>query len=295
MSIWYNPALKTSKVPVAHVRIRSVKYPNIISYSSKAGTIELPLVSRDNTAFNNIPFLNLAIGISTDNSSNGFMNMSTAMMALSYAMPLTGDNTYLAMGLQGNYSFNKVGTGNSYFFPDKFDRYGALNWSMTLDPNFTGFSYGYFTAGVGIALFHSGDQNRWYVGGSIRHFNHPYTEWSHSARLRSNNGIQIGYTGTLSSLVDINVYGNFSWQRGTFGRYIREQFIGASYVRHFNDSTTNTCSVGLGYRAGEAVVPNASLKIGKSRLSLYYEINVSNIPLRNYHRRSTEFSYMFNF
>lgn len=289
MNIWYNPALKTNKLPLAFVSIRNVKYPNIISYSSKAATIELPLTNKEGTDFDNVLFANLAAGISTDNSSEGFMKASSAMLALSLALPLNYDNTYIAMGFHGNYSFNQVGTGISNLFPDDFDKYGALNWAMRNDPYQTGSNYGYFTSGVGVALFHSGEQTQWYIGGSIRHFNHPYTEWSRSARLSSNNGIQIGYTSAINNLADISGYGNFTWQGGT-----NEQIIGARYIRHLSDSTKNSFSVGLGYRAHIALIPDASLQIKRSRFSFYYEINVSYITSRNYGRRSVEFSYRFN-
>ena len=61
MNIWYNPALKTNKVPLTHVSVRSVKYPNIISYTSKAATIELPLIFKKNDE-DDIFFKNLAAG-----------------------------------------------------------------------------------------------------------------------------------------------------------------------------------------------------------------------------------------
>src|SRR4051812_46355058 len=94
MNIWYNPALKINKVPQAYVSLRSVKYPNIISYTSKAATIELPMVSKKETDYDNVFFLNLSAGINIDNSADGFMNASTAMLGLSYAMPLNMNNTY---------------------------------------------------------------------------------------------------------------------------------------------------------------------------------------------------------
>ena len=120
MNIWYNPALKTDKVPLADVSMRKVTYPDIISYTSKAITFELPIVGRNVTDYNNISFVNLAGGISVDNSSEQFMTSSTAMMSLSFALPLNNHNTYVALGFQGNYSFNRVGTGTYYRFSGSF-------------------------------------------------------------------------------------------------------------------------------------------------------------------------------
>jgi hypothetical protein len=289
VSIWYNPAMKVNKVPLAHVSVRSVRYPNIISYTSKILTIELPLVSNDADDLDNIPFMNLAAGISTDNSSNGFMVASTAMMTLSYAMPLNDNNTYFAMGIQGNYSLNRIGNGNTYYFPEKFDKNGALNWSMIMDPNATGLNFGYITAGVGVALFHTGEEKEWYVGGSIKNFNHPYTEWGRTTRLPSTNGVQFGYKAAISSSIDIWGYGNASWQTG-----LNEQFIGVRFIRHFNDSTNNTLGFGVGYRAYDALVPEVSFQMGNSRLALYYEINVASLPEGDYRKRAFEISYRYN-
>ena len=50
MNTWYNPALKTNKVPLVHLNMRSVKYQKITAYSNKAATIELPLISKEKEA-----------------------------------------------------------------------------------------------------------------------------------------------------------------------------------------------------------------------------------------------------
>ncbi len=285
MNIWYNPALKTNMTALVCINLHSVKYPNIISYTSKAITFELPLVGKEKTDYNNIPFVNLAAGINTDNSSDGFLKASTAMLSLSYALPLNENNTYLAIGCQGNYSFNRVGADVVYQFPPHFDKYGALNEALTTDPYASGYNYGYFTAGVGTALFHSGEQRQWYVGGSVRHFNHPYTEWTYSARLPSNYSIEAGYESAINDVGYIGGYANFTWQAG-----MNEQFIGIRYTHHLNDSTNNALFLGTCYRPGNAFVPDAGVKIGANRITFYYEINIP----QNYHRRAFEFSYQLN-
>ncbi|MEP6683252.1 MAG: hypothetical protein ABJA35_08330 [Parafilimonas sp.] len=287
MNIWYNPALKINKFPLVHINMRSVSYPNIISYTSKAITFELPFVGKNVTDYNNISFVNFSAGISTDNASNQFMTASSAMMSLSYAMPLNDYNTYVALGFQGNYSFNRVGTGTTSVFPDHFDKYGALGWSMMIDPALSDLNYDYFSAGIGAAIFQDGEQKQWYIGGSVRYFNHPYTEWSHTNQLASKDGMQAGYTIPVSILSSISGYGNFTWQAG-----INEQFIAVRYIHHFNDTSHNAFSFDLGYRASDALVPGASLAIGASQAAFYYEINLFD---NNYHRKAFGFSFRFNF
>ncbi len=294
MNIWYNPALKTNKIAAAQVAFRNVNYPGIISYSSKAATAELPLVSVKDTDYDNIPFMNLAAGIIADNASDQFMTASTAMLGLSYALPLNDNNTYAAIGIQANYSFNRVGIGSSYHLPANFDKYGALGWALAMDPSASGYNYGYFTAGIGAAVFHGGDRAQWYIGASIRHLNRPYTEWSYSARLPSNVGIQSGYSAYISTLNQLSVYGNLSWQNGTAAQTIVQQFIGGRYIHHFNDSTSNAVSFGAGLLAGDALIPDVGLEIGQNRFAFYYEINVPGIQPGNYGRRAVGFSYRLN-
>src|SRR5436190_10038121 len=188
LSIWYNPALKRNKLSLLHLNIRSINYQNIVAYTSKAALIELPIMRVKDE--DNAGFVNLAVGLNADNGDNGLLKVSTAMLAFSYAIPLNYDYTYLAAGFQGAYTFNQVGLDGNFLFPRYFDKYGAIGSAVSADPFQSGYQYEYFSAGAGVAVFHSGVEKQWYVGGSIRHFNRPFTEWNHSARLPMNSGIQ---------------------------------------------------------------------------------------------------------
>lgn len=290
MNIWYNPSLKIDKIVRAHIAFRSVKYPNIISYSSKALSLEVPLVNKKETDYENSYFFSFALGICADNASENYMNASTAMLSLSYALPLSNGGTYLALGFQGNYSFNRVGNGYSTSLPDQFDKTGAVYAARIKDPFESGYSRGYFTPSAGISAFHSGQREQWYVGLSVRNFTHPYTEWNYSVRLPSNFGIQGGYTFPISNSSEISGYGNFTWQTN-----MNEHFIGTRYIRHFGDSTDNAFSLGVGYRFGNALVPQVGIQIGRSKLLFYYELAVSKFPSSNYRRKAYEISFTQDF
>ncbi len=283
MNIWYNPALKTNKLSLLHANFRSVNYQGITAYSSKSGTIELPLSSHDKSE-NNIGYANLAAGINTDNASNQTLDVSTGMMSLSYALPLNNNNTYLALGFQGTYTFSKVAF--SAALPNRFDQYGALGAAVTSDPVQSGYEYDYFNAGAGVALFHTSVEKQWYIGASLRHINQPYTDWTYAARLPMNRGIQAGYTTIITNEDIIGGYGYFSWQGA-----VHEQVIGALYTRNLDDSSRYAFSLGLGFRVGDALIPNLALKIGDNRLSFYYEFNVFGNSFINYNRTAFEFSY----
>ena len=283
MNIWYNPALKTNKMSVLHANFRSVNYQGITAYSSKAATIELPLSSHDNTEVN-IGYANLAIGINADDATNQTLDVSTGMLSFSYALPLDNDNTYLALGFQGTYTFSKIAYSAS--FPARFDQYGALGAAVSADPVQSGYQYDYFNAGVGLALFHTGVQKQWYIGASLRHLNQPFTDWTYSARLPMNRGIQAGYNTAITNVDAIGGYGVFTWQGA-----VHEQLFGALYTRNLDDSSFYAFSLGLGYRIGDALIPNVALKISDNRLAFYYEFYMFNNPLSNYNRTAFEFSY----
>lgn len=290
MNIWYNPSLKIDKIVRTHIASRRVKYPNIISYSSKALSLEVPLVNKKETDYENSYFFSFALGICADNASNNYMNASTAMLSLSYALPLSNDGTYLALGFQGNYSFNRVGNGYTSFFPDQFDKTGALYAARIKDPFESGYTRAYFSPGAGVSVFHSEEQKQWYIGTSVRNFTRPYTEWNYLVRLPSNFGIQGGYTFPINNYTEISSYGNFSWQSN-----MNEHVIGARYVRHFGDSTVNVFSLGVGYRFGNALLPQAGIQIGRSKLLFYYELAFSKFPSANYHRKAYEISFTQDF
>jgi Type IX secretion system membrane protein PorP/SprF len=288
MNIWYNPALKTNKASLLHANVRSVNYQSIGAYTSKGATIELPLSSHDKKE-DNIGYADLAVGLNADNSSDGTLKVSTAMMAFSYALPLNYDNTYLAAGLQVAYTFSQVALTNYNLFPNHFDQYGALGSALASDPYQSGYEYDYFTAGIGVAVFHTGIEKQWYVGGSIRHLNQPYTEWTHTARLSMNDGIQAGYSSAITSEDALGGYAYLNWQGS-----IHEQVIGALYTRNLDDSSRYNFSLGLGYRVGDALIPNVGLKFGDNRIAFYYEFNVSSGTVSSYNRTAFEFSYILN-
>jgi hypothetical protein len=212
------------------------------------------------------------------------------MLSLSYALPLNNEGTYLALGFQGNYSFNRVGNGYTSTLPGGFDKTGALYAARLKDPFESGYNRGYFSPGAGVSAFHNAEREQWYVGVSVRNFTHPYTEWNYAVRLPSAFGIQAGYTFPINGSSDINGYGNFNWQTD-----LNEHVIGVRYIRHFGDSTDNAFSVAAGYRFGNALLPAAGIQIGRSKLSFCYEFNVAKFPSGNYHRSAYEISYIQDF
>jgi hypothetical protein len=299
MKIWYNPALKTDKNPLVNVNYRKVNFPKLLAYNSKSVTLELPLSSADELNDDNIRFASLSVGINVDNAGNAvnsLMNASTAMLGFAYAMPLDYNNTYVAIGLQANCSFNKIENDQVIPYLAKSDQAGALNWSLQMDPFRSGYNYKYFTVSTGISFFHSGEKSQWYFGGSARNFNHPYTEWDYANRLPTAYGIQGGCTIVVSPVLQVSTFGNFYWQNGPV-TMMHGQFLGISAFRAINvsDSSSFTVSLGLGMRPADGLIPTASVRYRKSLFTVYYELNPPGLASKNYYRKALDFSYRLNF
>jgi hypothetical protein len=295
MKIWYNPALKTDTVPEAHVMLQKVNYPNVLSTTSKSITLEL-VFQRNIETVAAVPFFTLAAGLNADNASGNLMKASSAMLALAYALPLDYNDTYLALGFQGNYSFNQVGnTGTYYGFPANFDQFGAFNWAVKRDPVESGYNMGYFSFNAGAAVFHTVEEQQWYVGFSTRYINHPYTEWDHISALPTTFGVQAGYTTPINEITQISVYGNISFVSGS-STTAPEQYIGIRGIRkiYVNDSAFFHLSVGVGMNFHQALQPNVQLQWRRHLFAGYLDFNLPNSASADYKRRAFSLLYRYD-
>ena len=270
LNILYNPALKTDKTAKTYVGFRTVNYPSIISYSSKLIAIEVPLVP-SNAEFTDVTrYFNIAAAINTTGSSDKSLAASGAMVAITYAIPLNGNGTYISTGFNINYNFSRIGnTLYGGYYPPGFDKQDALGAAIVADPYQSGFNFGYFSSGAGISVFHTEENTQWYAGVSTRNFNHPYTEWNHTSRLGSNNGVQAGYRTTINEVATIGGYANLSWHNGVY-----EHFLGATYTRNLDDSSRYKVTGGIGFRLGDALVPSVTLTFKNTLVSFFYDLNL---------------------
>lgn len=286
LNILYNPALKTDKTVKTYVGFRTVKYPGIISYSSKLIAIELPLVSKNEDFADVTRYFDIAIAINTTGATDRSLAASGATVAITYALPLNGDGTYISTGFNANYNFNRIGnTLYGGYYPEGFDKHGALGASIVADPYQSDFNFGYFSSGAGISVFHTEENTQWYAGVSSRNFNHPYTEWNRTSRLGSNNGVQAGYTTTLNEAAGIGGYMNLSWHNG-----VQEHYFGATYTRNFGDSSKYKVTGGIGFRPGDALVPGVALTLKNTHISFFYDLNLPNSTYKLYQRQAYSFS-----
>ena len=282
LNILYNPALKTDKIAKTYIGFRTVNYPGFISYSSKLLAVEVPLVMK-NDDFNDVTrYFDIAAAINTTSSTDKSMAASGATVAITYAIPLSENGTYISAGFNLNYNFNRIGsTLYGGFYPAGFDKQDALGAAIVADPYQSGYNFGYFSSGAGFSVFHTEENTKWYAGVSSRNFNHPYTEWNRTSRLGSNNGVQAGYTTNLNEVASIGGFANLSWHSG-----VHEHFFGATYTHNLDASANYKVTGGIGFRMGDAFVPCLSLTIKKALVSFFYDFNLPNTIYKISQRKS---------
>lgn len=286
LNILYNPALKTDKTVKTFVGFRTVTYPGIISYASKLIAIELPLVPKNEDFTDVTRYFNIAAAINTTGSKDRSLAASGATVAITYAIPLNSNGTYISAGFNANYNFNRIGnTLYGGYYPDGFDKQDALGAAIVADPYQSGFNFGYFSSGAGVSVFHTEENTQWYAGVSTRNFNHPYTEWNRTSRLGSNNGVQAGYTTTINEVAAMGGYANLSWHNGVY-----EHFFGATYTRNLNDSSRYKVTGGIGFRLGDALVPSVALTLKNTLVSFFYDLNLPNTIYKLNQRTAYSFS-----
>lgn len=286
LKVLYNPALKTDKIVKTYVGFRNVNYSGIISYSSKLIAIELPLISYDQDIDDVFSYFSVTVAINTTSGTNSSLAASGATAALTYTLPLNGNGTYIATGFGINYNFNRVGNSQyGIYFPGGFDKQDALGAAIVADPYQSGLNFGYFSGGAGVSVFHNEENKQWYVGISTRNFNHPYTEWSRTSKLASNNSIQAGYTKAINEVAAIGGYANLSWHNG-----VKEHFFGATYTHNIDDSARYKFTAGIGLRSGDAFMPIIALSFKNTIISFFYDLNFPNTDYKLYNRKAYSFS-----
>ena len=282
LNILYNPALKTDKIAKSYIGFRTVNYPRFISYSSKLIALEVPLVMKKDDFTDVARYFNITAAITTTGSTDKSMAASGATVAITYAIPLNENGTYISAGFNLNYNFNRIGsTLYGGYYPEGFDKQDALGAAIIADPYQSGFNFGYFTSGAGISVFHTEENTKWYAGISSRNFNHPYTEWNRTSRLGSNNGVQAGYTTNLNEVASIGGFANLSWHSG-----VHEHFFGATYTHNLDDSANYKVTGGVGFRMGDALAPSLSLILKRTLVSFIYDFNLPNTIYKLNQRKS---------
>src|SRR6185312_4153086 len=96
MTMWYNQSLKTDKQDNLVLDYRSISYGGQIAYNSVAAMFDMPLLSKEARNKSNAGYFRMSLGASSDKSNAGILNNTLGMLGISYAVPISQHETYLA-------------------------------------------------------------------------------------------------------------------------------------------------------------------------------------------------------
>jgi type IX secretion system PorP/SprF family membrane protein len=285
LSIWYNPSLKNSKQSDVRLNYRDVRYQNMLSYRSSAVFSNVTLKSNGTDEMDNSGYLSLSVGFANDQSNQNILRNSSGVLGLSYAVPLTGVNQYLAVSIQGSYMNSRLDLSNATF-PDQFDRNGPINGATTIDPLGVGTPRSWLSSHLGVSMFQTGEDQSWSLGVAVRDVTSP--------------SIERGTSQQFTLAPTFGFQGSYEMQRGStryglhgvvnFKAEAYEQLLSTSISHHNKGSMLSSIKGGVAYRVRDAVIPYAELGLGTTSIGLYYELNISGIGAAGYSRNAFELS-----
>ena len=288
MNLWYNQSLKLDRHADVRFNFRDIKYQSILAFRTAAGLLNIPLLKKKSSNSNEGKgFLNLTAGGAFDKSNRGIFKNSTGLFGLSYSQLLTDDFIYLSAGFQGSMTQTRLGT-TGMLFPDQFDQFGPLS-SATRDPLRAGRSYSTTSLNAGLSVYQNTESNEWYIGGSLRHINRPFTDEqkTDAYRLAPTLGLQAGLT-VKNEKEQVGVYGIANLKARAY-----EYLIGAMFRKMIDEDKKGDASslgIGLALRLNDAVIPNLQLKLKKTIIGFHYDLNISGLKAAGYSRQGFEVS-----
>ncbi len=291
MAIWYNQSLKTNKQMSLKMNYRNVNYQGLIAYNSICAMLDAPILSKPARDKSNSGYFSASIGGASDKSNQGILNNTLGLVGVSYAMPVTNNEIYAAVGFQAMYYQSRLNATGLPAFPDQFDQYGPINGKASIDPLSTGWSYGYFNFNAGASVFSNNEFSKWYLGASVLHINTPYTERSKAESFKQERALSVqgGYKFINSTLDEYAFNMSLNWHSNAYKHYFNFAYFKAI------ESINGAVGVGVGYRYKDAIVPNIDLKYNKATIALLYDINISDINSAGYKRTGVELALKLDF
>lgn len=290
MNVWYNQSLKFDRHMDARFNFRDIKYQSLLAFRTSSAILNVPLIRKSSIEeYDGKSFLSATFAGAFDKSNKGIFKNSTGMLGMSYSQRLTDDLVYLSAGFQGTLTRSVYGTTGA-LFPDQFDQYGPLP-SGTQDPLRQGRSFNWMSLNAGLSLYQNTEYKEWYIGGSVRHINRPFTDEhkTDNYRLAPTAGMQAGLT-VKNEEDKIGIYAIANWKAQAY-----EYLIGARIVKSINmndgfNGTEEESSVGFGVamRVHDAIIPNVQLKLKKTMISFHYDMNISGLRASGYSRQGME-------
>ncbi|MDR3715732.1 MAG: type IX secretion system membrane protein PorP/SprF [Puia sp.] len=293
MTVWYNQSLKTDKQDNVILNYRNVQFGGAIAYNSVSAMGNIPLLSKTAKDQPNSGYFSLSVGAASDKSNQGILSNTLGLLGISYAVPISSNETYVAVGFQGSYYQSQLNVnGNSVYFGDQFNSYGPVEGSPSADQLAAGWHYGHFNINAGLSIFNNSKTDKWYLGASVAQLNEPYTDRikTDATKLRPGLGIQGGYRFLTQTEDEIAFYAALNWQGGAY-----KHFFNATYVYNLPAIPGGAVGFGLGYRYDDALVPDVELRYQKVIIALSYDVNISTISAAGINRNGVELAFRTDF
>lgn len=290
ISMWYNPSQKSDKDLTLKMNYRDLRYQGLIGFRSTVGMLAIPIKTGNSKELDQKGFWNVNLGFSLDESNQNILKNTQALLGLSYAVPLSANNTYLAVSVQGSYYNSRLDLSNTSF-PDQFDRNGPISNAITNDPLASGDSKDWYSSHLGMSLFQKTDDENWSLGVSLRDVTQPEINRQSSTQfnLKPTLFMQGSYDFTRGQMM-YGIQGFFSLKSAAY-----QQLLSMSVRHKLNDNNFKSIGSGVAYRFRDAVIPYLDLNFKQTTVAIYYEMNVSGINASGYSRRAFELSVSHRF
>lgn len=293
MTVWYNQSLKTDKNNTLKLNFRNVQYAGAVAYNSIAAMADIPVLSAAGKEKERSGYLSVSLGAASDKSNQGILNNTLGLAGISYAIPVAGNETYVAVGFQGAYYQSKMSVAGMTAFGDQYDHYGPIEGKPSGDMLANGWSYSHLNLNAGISVFSNSVVNKWYLGASVMNINKPYLDKSKSDnyRIQQALGIQGGYKYIAENNDDCAFYTSLNWQGKAY-----KHFFNLSYFKAIKKiEGGGGIGLGMGYRYDDALVPNIEIRYVKAIIGLSYDLNVSGINAAGFKRNGLELAVKLDF
>ncbi|MBL7697957.1 MAG: PorP/SprF family type IX secretion system membrane protein [Chitinophagaceae bacterium] len=273
MQKWYNAAMK-SENDERNIALdyRNISYKGLIAFKSMAAIADIPLVGKAaRQSDDKKGYLGVSGGFAVDQSNQGILRNTTALLGVSYHLPVDLDRTtFISMGVQGSGFQSRINM-NGVTTPDQFDKYGMVNYTPD-DPSLAG-KVDFFSLNAGVSVSHEDEKKVWYVGASARHANRPRANLEGNAeyRLPVTASFQGGYKKISGSdSYGVDVFTNFKAKA--------YEHLATVYYNYTFDLSEfdGAFGVSFSYRYDDAVIPGLQLQVKKTAFSFNYDIATGN-------------------
>ncbi len=256
---FYNQSIIEDNKASARFNFRDVKVQKIAAFRSGVGVVTLPLSNKIFTTF----------GGGFNQSNAKLLSQSMVMLGVAVKQKVAQSNTYFSLGFQGVYNQNNLNFSN-VTFQDQYNIYGPLPGVSTADPLAVNASYHWLSINAGACFSHTSDVLKWFIGGSMRHINKPSVSFSKSTvfELAPTAGLQMGasFKSQQTWLGLVAYYQSKS--------EASETLFGCTLERCFGQNEAKSIGGAIYYRLKDAVMPQLTINMGKTRLSFLYELPI---------------------